>query len=458
MHKHNRLAIFAVLLLGLLYAVPVCADDGRDKTNDNSTSSKKRRAKRHFNRAEVYYQQGEFRKALKEYRQVHRLSRHADMIFNMAQCHRQLGEYKKALFSYKLFLAENADAANKKEVLQLIDRMKKKLAEKEQEKKRKGRVSVITQPAGASILIDKFTGIAVATSPSILKLMPGEHIVVVKRKGYKLAHKTVKVVSAKLVTVSIKLTPVKKNVIARHPARAKGTAEKAKAFEDGRKKTERKDKGIEAKERKAGKRKGKDASAKNAVTKKDDRSHPHARGDGNANKLTRRAGVTPKKKTRQRGQTRKESQKKKATAGRQSDKNGSVDREKDPGSLDEPLVASASEQKPEKSKDFYETWWFWTGVSVSFALAGGAAATAYLTMSAREKWFEGYNERDKKRGETLGVVTDGLWGAAAGIAVAVTVGAFVFHYRGGRSKQEKQTAVLPSCSGQGCGVLVQGRF
>jgi hypothetical protein len=157
------------------------------------TPSKADLAKKHFSQGEAFYQQGEFRKALAEYKKAHAHKAHPALIFNMAQCHRQLGEYTKALFFYRLFLSESPQAANKEEVLRRIREMEEKAAQKAVLEKRKGKVSVITVPGGAHVHVDRFIGAPLAKTPAVLKFTAGQHLVVVRKKGYKTVHRSVTV-------------------------------------------------------------------------------------------------------------------------------------------------------------------------------------------------------------------------------------------------------------------------
>ncbi len=167
--------------------------------------SRKEQAQGHFDRAEVYYRQANFREALAEYRKAHELRPHSSLIFNMAQCHRQLGEHRKALFMYRLFLTERPDAPNKAEVNLWIAELEKEMARQEAAEKHKGRVTVVSTPEGAEVLVDQFEGTPLGTTPVVLRLEEGTHLIVLKKKGYKTIHKNVTVKARDLVTVKFTL-------------------------------------------------------------------------------------------------------------------------------------------------------------------------------------------------------------------------------------------------------------
>lgn len=194
------LTVFGLLLLFVF----VPASQAGAESNDG----KKAQAKEHFDKAQVYYRQANFRKALEEYRKAHELRSHHALVFNMAQCHRQLGEHKKALFMYRLFLTEKPDAPNKQEIQQWISKLKVKIAEQERAEKHRGKVSVVSKPEGAEILVNQFKGTPVAITPSVLQLKEGSHLIVVRKRGHKTANKNVKVKAGELVSVDFALTPV----------------------------------------------------------------------------------------------------------------------------------------------------------------------------------------------------------------------------------------------------------
>ena len=192
----KRFAQSLILLVGfLLLTAPAAA--GKPTRADL--------AKKHFIQGEAYYQQGDFRKALTEYKKAHAHKAHPALIFNMAQCHRQLGEYTKALFFYRLFLSESPDADNKEEVLRRIREMEEKAAQKAVLEKRKGKVSVISVPGGADVHVDRFSGAPLAKTPAVLKFTAGQHLVVVRKKGYKTVHRSVMVQPGGLHQVRITL-------------------------------------------------------------------------------------------------------------------------------------------------------------------------------------------------------------------------------------------------------------
>lgn len=178
-------------------------------------------ARVHFQRADLLYRQSDFRGALKQYMKAFSYKRHPAVFFNIAQCHRHLGQYKHALFYYRLYRSKLPNAPNRDEVDRRIKEMVQKLAEAERLEKQKGRLSIVTQPPGAQIFIDRISGKPTARSPVIVKLMPGQHLVVVKAKGVPDVNRKVTIKTGKLELLKIVLRPPRARKVPRARPRNK---------------------------------------------------------------------------------------------------------------------------------------------------------------------------------------------------------------------------------------------
>jgi hypothetical protein len=196
----RRVFLPAAAIIALFICITQAAASARAAPGDSKTLAKK-----HFNKGELYYQQGDFRKALVHYKKAQSYRRHPAFIFNIAQCHRQLRQYKKALFFYRLFLSEQPNASNRKEVRTRIRQMERKVAELRRWKRMTGRLSVITVPKGAAVRVDKFSGPAAAWTPAILKLRAGQHLVMIQKRGYRTEHRTVKIRAGRIVLLRVEL-------------------------------------------------------------------------------------------------------------------------------------------------------------------------------------------------------------------------------------------------------------
>jgi PEGA domain len=195
---HKSIALAVALLLATVAGTSASA----------APSGNKKLAKQLFEKGELFYQQGDFPKALSYYLRAHKTLRHPAFIFNIAQCHRQLKHWTKAMFFYRLFLSERPAASNRVEVRRRIKEMEQQAAAQAALSKQVGRVSVITQPEGAAVRVDKFSGPPAGTTPVILSLAAGEHLVLVHKPGYEKMHKTVTVKSGGISMVTVTLKPL----------------------------------------------------------------------------------------------------------------------------------------------------------------------------------------------------------------------------------------------------------
>ncbi len=193
----QRLLLLSVLALGFAFSRPALAQ-----------VKNKEKARAHYEAGEKYYQKAEFRKALDEYLKVLdyiETDSIPDMYFNIAQCHRQLGEVEKALFYYRLFMSKSPTSPLRPEVEKHIAALE---AERRKTTKPKGKVTIMTEPPGATILIDTFEGPGVGQTPKVVDVEEGTHILVLRLEGYKdLTHQLV-VEPDKMVVVQQTLVPL----------------------------------------------------------------------------------------------------------------------------------------------------------------------------------------------------------------------------------------------------------
>ncbi len=163
------------------------------------------KAKAHYEAAEKHYQKAEFRRALEEYLKVlDFIERDSipEMYFNIAQCHRQLAEVEKALFYYRLFLSKSPTSPLRPEVERHVQSLE---AERQKTQRPKGKVTIITEPPGALILIDTFEGDGEGVSPRVLEIDAGTHILVLRKEGFKDVTHQLEVEADKMVVIQHKL-------------------------------------------------------------------------------------------------------------------------------------------------------------------------------------------------------------------------------------------------------------
>jgi hypothetical protein len=69
-----------------------------------SAAADAEKARAHYERGRSYFQVGEYRKALEEFKAAHVEKNDPAYIYNIAECHRQLGEAKDAVIFYRRFV------------------------------------------------------------------------------------------------------------------------------------------------------------------------------------------------------------------------------------------------------------------------------------------------------------------------------------------------------------------
>jgi len=196
-----KLLILTLLALGFLVGG---AQPGTARAKDPKLIL----ARKHFESAETHYDQGEFKKALAEYQKALSYKRFAAFIFNIAQCHRQLKQWNLALFKYKLYLSRSPNAPNRAEVRRRITQMAKEVALQTAALKAQGKLTVITRPAGAQVLINKLKGAPDGVSPFIRKLKPGTYLVAIRHKGFGQVHRQVVITTGKMTLLEVTLPPL----------------------------------------------------------------------------------------------------------------------------------------------------------------------------------------------------------------------------------------------------------
>ncbi len=132
------------MLCSLVSLASVVASEGKAAEKTGSAAAT---AKACFKRGRTHYQLGEYREALKEFKEAYRLKPDASFLYNIAQCHRQLGDLADAIKFYGNYLREAPDAANRNEVERQIRELKA-AAERQQQQEQ---ASASARIAGADI-------------------------------------------------------------------------------------------------------------------------------------------------------------------------------------------------------------------------------------------------------------------------------------------------------------------
>ena len=112
-----------VLITALYFALAAPADNNAQ-------------AREYFKSAQLHYSLGEFEEAVKDFREAYRLRQEPAILFNIAQGYRQLSRYSDAYFYYRQYLSQKADAPNRPEVESLVEQMRRRMDEENEQKMR----------------------------------------------------------------------------------------------------------------------------------------------------------------------------------------------------------------------------------------------------------------------------------------------------------------------------------
>lgn len=128
----------------------------------------------HFQRGVEAYRAERWLEALEHFLASNRLVPNRNVIYNIARAYERLGRSAEAYRYYSDALANEPDAAVRERLAQSIAALATTLAV----------VDVESDPAGATIYVDRTDLGSVGTTPRSLALTPGEHRIIVEREGY----------------------------------------------------------------------------------------------------------------------------------------------------------------------------------------------------------------------------------------------------------------------------------
>jgi tetratricopeptide (TPR) repeat protein len=117
---------FSVPALALLFVVPLCSEaraqnrPGDRPVDRAGEGTPDELARRHHDRGSSLYNLGQFEEAISEYRRGYEQRADPVFLYNIAQAYRQLGAPDKALFFYRRYLSTAPDAANRRQVEELV--------------------------------------------------------------------------------------------------------------------------------------------------------------------------------------------------------------------------------------------------------------------------------------------------------------------------------------------------
>ena len=139
--------------------------------------------------------------ALQYYREALKAFESPNLHFDLALVLKELGRYAEAVDEFEVFLAyppgEHADSRGRPRALAEVDTLSKRVA----------RLEVTTNEAGAEVAVDsKRIGSTPLTHP--IRVMPGDYVVAVTKKGFFPSHINLQVSAGESRTIEVNLTRI----------------------------------------------------------------------------------------------------------------------------------------------------------------------------------------------------------------------------------------------------------
>ncbi len=151
-----------------------------------------------FKQANALYYEGKFKEALALFSRANLLAPHHATLFSIARCHENLGEIAQALEFY----GRAVKAADGPQAQEDIRRRMARLSS------RPVKVFVSSKPSGARLTVDGREKPEPGATPTVVALVPGEHVLLLRHKGHQLAARRVVVEPGKEQAVEVPLTPL----------------------------------------------------------------------------------------------------------------------------------------------------------------------------------------------------------------------------------------------------------
>jgi tetratricopeptide (TPR) repeat protein len=153
-------------------------------------------AQRHFERAVRLYQERAYDGALAEFQRAFEISPHYQLLFNIGQVHYQLNEYAEALGAFERYLSEGGDQvpAERRQFVQ------QELADL---RERVGTLVVVSEPVGASVLLDDAELGVTPLTP--VRVDIGRHVLRVELPGYRAMARRINISSGEVAHLELEL-------------------------------------------------------------------------------------------------------------------------------------------------------------------------------------------------------------------------------------------------------------
>jgi hypothetical protein len=165
-----------LLFSGVTRAEPLGAQQGGVNAGPQSPAPDLEKARAHFLQGVQFYNAGDFKLSLIEFRRSYEISQNYRILYNIGQVNQQLGNYTNALLALERYLREGAEEiedARRTEVVANTALLRKRVAH----------VRVICNVPTPEILVDGFP-VEASTANATLTVDPGDHRLDLRKPGY----------------------------------------------------------------------------------------------------------------------------------------------------------------------------------------------------------------------------------------------------------------------------------
>jgi tetratricopeptide (TPR) repeat protein len=151
----------------------------------------------HFTRGVEFSKEHDYVAAMVEFKKAYELDPRYPVLFNIGQTSNELKDYAGALSSYERYLkdgGEEIDADRRKKVQALIEELTRKVAS----------ISIATNVAGVSVIVDD-VDVGVTPLPSSVRMNAGRRKLVLTKSGYEPVTRIVEIAGTEEKTLSFEL-------------------------------------------------------------------------------------------------------------------------------------------------------------------------------------------------------------------------------------------------------------
>lgn len=202
-----KLTALLVLLCCCLHASTCPAESAKPATSEGQPPDdavKLEKARKHFSQGVQFYNTGDYKLSLIEFRRSYELSGNHRILYNIGQVNQQLGNYANALAALEGYLREIGDEIGqerKAEVLASIVTLKTRVAH----------VRIVANVVAPEVLVDGFP-VRIDNAHGEIALDPGDHRIDLRKPGYQSGGTVVTLAAGDANRVRVDLVRVPRSV------------------------------------------------------------------------------------------------------------------------------------------------------------------------------------------------------------------------------------------------------